>query len=196
VTPVTLASASAARAAILSAAGIAFEVVPSRVDEAALKGPLLADGAGPRQIAQTLAEEKALSVDGRDGVVIGADQTLDVDGALMDKAASIDEARNHLRRLRGRGHQLHAAVALARDGGLVWSAVETATLTMRAFSDAFLEEYLARHGEAALSSVGVYHLEAEGAQLFEHVEGDYFSILGLPLIGLLGALRREGAASW
>jgi septum formation protein len=193
-TPVALASASASRAAILSAAGLAFEVVPSRVDEEALKAPLLAGGASPRQIAEALAETKALGVQGRDGVVIGADQTLDLDGALMNKAGSIDEARSHLQRLRGRKHQLHTAVVLARNGKLVWRTTETATLAVRAFSHGFLEGYLARNGEAALSSVGCYHLEAEGAQLFEHVEGDYFSILGLPLVGLLGALRREGAA--
>ncbi len=193
-TPVTLASASASRAAILAGAGVSFSVVSPGVDEEALKASLISGGAGPRDVAEGLAARKALAVapDG-DGLVIGADQTLELDGGLMNKAGTVDEARDHLAHLRGREHQLHTAVAVARAGTIVWSAVESPRLRMRAFTDAYLDAYLARRGQAILSSVGCYHLEGEGAQLFERVEGDYFAILGLPLIGLLEALRREGA---
>ena len=195
-TPVTLASTSAARAAILTGAGVVFEIVPPRIDEAAVKEELLAAGAPPRQVAEALARLKAIAVSkDRPGLTIGADQTLDLDGALHDKAANLPQARRALTHLRGRTHALHAAVTVARDGAAVWEHVETARLTMRAFSDPFLDGYLARVGERAFASVGVYQLEGEGAQLFETIDGDYFAILGLPLFPLLETLRREGALS-
>ncbi len=124
--------------------------------------------------------------------MIGADQTLDLDGELIDKAASLDEARARLLRLRGRAHKLHAGVVVARAGQPIWREVQTATLWMRPFSDDFLEDYLAREGEALLGSVGCYRLENIGVQLFSRIEGDYFTILGLPMLGLLDLLRRHG----
>jgi septum formation protein len=193
-TPVTLASKSAARASVLTAAGVRFETVGAGVDEGAAKRELLAKGAGPREVADALAELKAVKASqGRAGLVIGADQTLDFNGRLFDKADSLHEARERLRMLRGHPHKLHSAVVIAKDGAVVWREVPAATLTMRDFSDDFLEAYLARHGEGLLDSVGCYRLEDDGAQLFARIDGDYFAILGLPLMGLLDQLRRHGA---
>jgi len=190
---VTLASVSASRAAVLAGAGVAFDKVSPGVDEAAVKAGLLAEGASPRDVADALAELKAVKVSlARPGLVIGADQTLDLGGTLYDKAESLDEARERLKALRGRRHRLHAAVVVAEAGEPIWRTLESPVLTMRPFSDAFLEGYLARNGEAALTSVGCYWLEGEGAQLFERIDGDYFAILGLPLLGLLDFLRRRG----
>ena len=188
-----LASKSLARQAVLQSAGVAFETAGSGVDEDAAKAALLAGGAGPLKVAEALAEMKALAVSrGRPGLVIGADQTLEFEGRLYDKAGTLGEARARLQTLRGKPHRLHSAVAVARGGTVIWRETVSATLTMRAFSDAFLEAYLAAEGEAALGSVGCYRLEAQGAQLFAAIEGDYFTILGLPLMGLLDLLRREG----
>jgi septum formation protein len=190
---VILASKSASRRAVLAGAGVAFETADSGVDEDVLKAELLDRGAGPREIAEALAAEKALAVSrGSPGLVIGADQTLDLAGRLYDKAADIDEARDRLRALRGRSHVLHAAVAAAREGEILWRETTPATLTMRDFSDAFLEAYLEEEGPAALGSVGCYRLEGPGVQLFSAIEGDYFAILGLPLMGLMDLFRREG----
>jgi septum formation protein len=153
----------------------------------------LATGASPRQVAEALAERKALAVSrGRPELVIGADQTLEFEGRLYDKAETMDDARARLQALRAKPHQLHSAVVVARDGAVVWRETESATLTMRGFSDDFLEDYLATEGDAALGSVGCYRLEGMGVQLFSRIEGDYFTILGLPLIGLLELLRRQG----
>ena len=191
---VTLASASASRAAILKAAGVAFEAVPARVDEAATKADLLGRNHGPREIADKLAQMKAMEVSlRRSGLVIGADQTLELDGVLYDKPRGLKEAGEHLTRLRGRTHALHAAVVLASDGAILWRQSDTARLTMRPFSNAFLSGYLRRNGERVLGAVGGYQLEGEGAQLFDRIEGDYFSILGLPLLGLLKVLRNQAA---
>ena len=193
-TPVTLASKSAARASVLSAAGVTFETVGAGVDEGAAKRDLLANGAGPREVADALAELKAVKASkGRPGLVIGADQTLDFEGRLFDKAQSLHEARERLRMLRGHPHKLHSAVVVAQDGAAIWREVPAATLTMRDFSEEFLESYLARHGEGLLDSVGCYRLEDDGVQLFDRIDGDYFTILGLPLMGLLDILRRHGA---
>jgi septum formation protein len=188
-----LASKSAARAAILSGAGLAFEVAGSGVDEDELKTTLLGQRVGPRDIARALADAKAAVVSAhRPGLVIGADQTLDFDGALFDKAETLDAARERLARMRGHSHQLHSAVTVARDGLVIWRDLQSATLGMRAFSDIYLDDYLARNGSKILSSVGCYQLEGEGLQLFNHIDGDYFTILGLPMLGLLDLLRREG----
>jgi septum formation protein len=192
-TPVILASKSAARAALLAGAGVRFEAVNAEVDETLIKTRLLARGAAPGEIATALAREKAMVVSGRcAGLVIGADQTLDLDGELYDKAETLDEAKARLSALRGRSHQLHAALAVATDGEVIWSEISTATLTMRPFTDVFLDGYLQRNGPRLLASVGCYELEGEGVQLFEQIAGDYFSILGLPLLGLLGLLRELG----
>ena len=190
---VILASTSASRRALLQAAGVSFTAKAAGVDEAAAKAALLGEGLGPRDVADALAELKSVRVRAGDALVIGADQTLDLDGELVDKAESLQEARERLLRLRGRPHKLHAGVVVARHGQPIWREVQTATLWMRPFSDAFLDDYLAREGEGVLSSVGCYRLEDIGVQLFSRIEGDYFTILGLPMLGLLDLLRRHGA---
>jgi septum formation protein len=190
-----LASGSGARRRLLEAAGIAFEVDVPRVDEEAAKAALRAEGAPPRDQAAALAELKALSVAARrGGLVIGADQMLALEGEAFDKPKSAGEAREHLLRLRGRTHELITAAVVARGDAVIWRHVDTPKLTVRGFSDAFLEDYLARAGEDVLTSVGAYQLEGVGAQLFERVEGDYFSILGLQLLPLLTFLREQGIA--
>ena len=194
--PVILASKSAARRAVLDGAGVPFEAAVAGVDEEAVKTALLAQGAGPRAIAEALAEQKAVRISAaRPGLVIGADQTLEFEGGLYDKVDSLDAARARLALLRGKPHQLHSAVVVAKDGAAIWRETVSATLTMRDFSNAFLEHYLAVEGEAALGSVGCYRLEDLGAQLFARIEGDYFTILGLPLLGLLELLRQHQVLS-
>lgn len=190
-----LASGSSARRRMLEAAGLTFTVELPRVDEEAAKASLRADGLKPRDQADALAELKALSVSRKhSGLVVGADQMLAVEGETLDKPKDVAEARQHLLRLRGRTHELLTAVVIARDGAVIWRHIDTPRLKMRAFSDAFLEDYIARAGEATLTSVGAYQLEGLGAQLFERVEGDYFSVLGLPLLPLLAFLREHGIA--
>jgi septum formation protein len=190
---IILASKSAARRAVLAGAGVPHEAAVAGVDEDAVKVDMLARDAGPREVAAALAELKALMVSrAREGFVIGADQTLDLDGRLYDKVADVAAARERLKLLRGKAHQLHSAVVVAKDGKTIWREMVSASLTMRDFSDAFLEDYLAVEGEAALGSVGCYRLEGLGAQLFDTIEGDYFAILGLPLMGLLDLFRRHG----
>lgn len=190
---IILASRSATRAKLLDEAGVAFETTSNGVDEDAAKQSLLAEGHGPRAIADALAELKALKISRRTSeLVIGADQTLELDGVLFDKSESIDEARMVLRRLRGRRHLLHTSVVAAKEGVILWRALVSPKLEMREFSDDFLEDYLVREGEAILGSVGCYRLEGLGVQLFAKVDGDHFAILGLPLIELLGFLRNHG----
>ncbi|WP_312220101.1 nucleoside triphosphate pyrophosphatase [Brevundimonas sp.] len=185
-----LASRSAARRAMLSDAGVPFVVQVADVDEDALKTP----GVDPVELAVELARAKALAVSRHDADawVLGADQTLAFDGGLVSKAATLGAARERLSAMRGRTHQLHSGAALARNGQVVWSGVDTVEMKMRDFSDAFLDAYLAAEGEALLSCVGSYRLEGLGAQLFEAVEGDYFTVLGLPLWPVLAELRRAG----
>lgn len=190
--PVILASKSAARRAVLDGAGVPYEAATAGVDEDAVKTSLLAEGANAREIADALAELKAVRISAkRPGLVIGADQTLEFEGRLYDKAETVEAARERLRALRGKPHQLHSAVVVAKDGAPIWRELASATLTMRPFSDAFLDDYLRVEGEAALGSVGCYRLEGPGAQLFQRIEGDYFAILGLPLLGLLELLRNH-----
>jgi septum formation protein len=189
-----LASGSAARRAMLAAAGVEFRVMVPEVDEDAAK----ARGGSAREIAMELANVKALTSTSlhdadRAELVIGSDQTLEFDGRTVSKAASLSELRDNLIRLRGRTHTLHSAVAAAKGGEVVWTHIASAHLTMRVFSDAFLEDYLARHGDKVRSSLGGYWFEAEGAQMFDAVDGDYFTILGMPLLPLLGFLREAGA---
>jgi len=191
---IVLASKSAARKALLEGAGVAFHSVSAGVDEDVLKVELLERGAGPKEVALALAEAKALAAAAEhDGLVIGADSTLDHDGRLIDKALTPGEARARLIELRGTRHELHSAVAVACGGELLWRTVDTAALVMRPFSDAYLDAYMDRQGVAVLSSVGCYQLESEGVQLFERIEGDYFTVLGLPLLPLLAFLRSRGA---
>ena len=188
-----LASKSAARAQILRGAGVAFEIRSAAVAEGPLKAAALAKGEAPRHIAESLAEAKAVAASrGTTDWTIGADQTLEFEARLFDKAETEEQARACLQTLRGKTHQLHAAVALARDGRVVWRNTQSATLTMRPFSDAFLEAYLRRNPEIATGCVGGYALEEEGVQLFEAIEGDYFTVLGLPILPLLAELRRQG----
>lgn len=191
-TKITLASKSTARAAILNGAQVAFDTVVSGVDEEVVKAEMLAAGFSARDIAGALAERKAVDVSRRNsGLVIGADQTLEFDGKLYDKAESLEVARDRLKMLRGQTHSLHAGVVVAQDGAAVWQETITAVLTMRSFSDDFLESYLLAEGHDILGSVGCYRLEGLGAQLFSVIKGDYFAILGLPLMGLLQLLRRR-----
>jgi septum formation protein len=192
--PVILASTSAIRRQVLSAAGVVFEAVSPGVDEDAAKEALRAEGASPRDQADKIAELKAVKISARrPGLVIGCDQILQCDGRAWDKAETIDEARERLRHLRGRAHTLECGAVIARDGVPVWRLLKTSRLVMRPFSDAFLEDYLAAHGAEALGSVGSYQLEGAGAQLFERVDGDYFAILGLPLLEIMAYLRLHGA---
>ncbi|HZL00096.1 MAG TPA: Maf family protein [Caulobacteraceae bacterium] len=195
-TGLVLASTSVTRAGILRAAGVGFRVEAPDVDEAAVKLELLSHGIDPGGVAEQLAARKAAEVSMRvAGMVIGADQTLDVDGALFDKVPTLAEARVRLMALRGREHRLHSAVAVASAGVTLWRGTSQATLRMRVFSDAFLDGYLARQGEQVLSSVGCYQLEGEGIQLFAEVRGDFLAILGLPLLPLLSFLRARDAVA-
>lgn len=191
-----LASASASRRCMMEAAGLTFEVDPPRADEEAAKASLRAAGLKPRDQADALAELKALSVSRRrPDFVIGADQMLAVDGDVLDKPKDLTEARAHLERLRGKTHELITAAVVAREGTIIWRHIDTPRLQMRAFSDAFLDSYMAQAGEGVLLSVGAYQLEGLGAQLFARVEGDYFSVLGLPLLPLMAFLREHGIAA-
>jgi septum formation protein len=187
-----LASRSAARRAMLENAGVAFEARAADVDEAAIKA--VSTDLDPVALAVRLAEAKALAVsrDDPDAWVLGSDQTLAFDGGLVSKAASLEAARDRLKAMRGRTHTLHSGAALATKGQVVWSGADTARMKMRDVSDAFLETYLAAEGAALLSCVGAYRLEGMGSQLFEAVEGDFFTVLGLPLWPVLAELRRAG----
>lgn len=192
--PIVLASASPSRIALLTSAGVAFTTRPAPIDERAVESPLIAAGATAAEIASALAAAKAVAV-GRQmpaAIVIGADQTLALDGRRWTKPATLAEARQQLGRLSGRTHQLHTAAAVG-DGAVVWRHRQTAALTMRPLSDAVIDGYLARVGGAALLSVGAYQIEGPGIQLFDAIDGDYFAILGLPLLPLLTFLRGEGA---
>ncbi len=191
--PIVLASASVTRAKVLRDAGVPFTAHPSAVDEAPLKRLALARGEDPRTIAGRLAEAKALAASSPAGaLVIGGDQTLELDGALLDKTASLAETGERLRALRGRTFALHAAVVGAAGGEVAWRHTESARLTMRTFSDAFLDAYLIRNAAELSASLAGFALEGEGAQLFEAIDGDYFAILGLPFIPLLCWLRAAG----
>ncbi|NBW07935.1 MAG: Maf-like protein [Caulobacteraceae bacterium] len=187
-----MASRSAARRAMLTDAGVAFGLEDAGVDEDAIKVAM--KGASAAELAVELACAKALAVSRRDPDVwvLGADQTLAFDGGLISKAKSLDEAKARLKSMRGKAHQLHSGAAIATKGQVVWSGVDTVQMKMRDFSDAFLDAYLAAEGEELLACVGSYRLEGLGSQLFEAVEGDYFTVLGLPLWPVLAELRRAG----
>jgi septum formation protein len=189
---VVLASASQIRARLLANAGVSFVVEPAKISERAFEAQLAGSGvtAGD-EIALALARAKALAVSRRrpEAVVIGADQVLEFDDRRMSKAHDGAEARHILSSLRGQTHILRSAAVLARANEVAWSHVSIARMTMRSFSDAFLERYLAEMGSAVTASVGCYQLEGIGIQLFQKVDGDYFTVLGLPLLPLLSALR-------
>ena len=189
--PLILASGSSARAHMLEAAGVPFEIDRPTLDERAVEAPLKAAGADGVQIAAALAQAKALEVSARrpGRYVLGGDQTLQVGADLLSKPEGRAGARDHLRLLSGRGHQLHAAAALARDGQILLAASDMATLTMRPLSEDFIETYLDAAGEAVLGSVGAYQIEGLGVHLFSHIEGQHPVIMGLPLQPLIDALR-------
>jgi septum formation protein len=193
-TRVILASASQSRASILRNAGVMFETIPAHVDEDGIKDAMLAANTPHRVIADALAELKAVQVSSSHpgALVVGADQVLSFAGELVSKCATMAAARDLLCRLRGRGHELLSAAVIARDGRPIWRHTERSRLTMFPVSDAFIDAYLENKGTDILSGVGCYRLEDEGAQFFSHIAGDYFAILGLPLIQLLSALREQG----
>jgi nucleoside triphosphate pyrophosphatase len=190
---IILASTSRARREMLAAAGVAFTVEAADVDEPAIRKKLLAGKppATPQQIAEALARAKAEDVSRRHkgSLVIGGDQVLALGNELLTKARDEAAARATLGKLKGKTHELHSAVALAADGKVLWAHTGTARLKMRDFSDGFLDEYLTRAGDRIQQSVGAYELEGLGVQLFETIAGDYFTILGLPLMELLAELR-------
>jgi len=178
---------------MLEDAGLVFDVILPACDEEAAKRQYRAQGRSPHAQAEALAELKAKSVSEQiPAFVIGADQMLAVDGVALDKPRSAGEAREHLLLLRGRPHELITAAAVAKNGAVVWRATDVPRMRMRNFSEAFLDEYIERAGDDVLHSVGAYRLEGLGAQLFERVEGDYFSVLGLPLLPLMAFLRGQG----
>lgn len=192
VTPeLVLASQSQARKNLLKNAGLTFEAVPAKIDESEMKLSLQAAGATAKDTAIALAELKALKIsrDFPGHFIVGADQMLECNGVWFDKPADMSHARAHLSALRGKTHQLQNAVCVAKSGTIIWHYSNSASLEMRKFSDDFLEDYLQNAGEDILSSVGAYQLEGLGAQLFNRVEGDFFSILGLPLLPLIDFLR-------
>lgn len=186
-----LASQSDTRKALLQQAGLDFSTAPARIDERGLERAALEAGGDGRDVALLLAERKAAAVAAVNpgAIVIGADQTLSLGAELLHKPADRSEAAAQLDHLRGKTHRLHAAVTLVRDDLLLWSDIQTAELTMRDFSPAERDEVLDREGDAILASVGGYRLEGPSIRLFETVTGDYFTILGLPLLPLLAALR-------
>ncbi|MBV8653996.1 MAG: septum formation protein Maf [Alphaproteobacteria bacterium] len=189
-----LASGSAIRAELLRRAGLDIAVETARVDEAEIKASFWAERREAAECAVALAEAKASRVARHHpgALVIGADQMLVCDGVWFDKPRDRDEARRHLAALRGCRHELVSAVCIVRDTVRLWHFVDRPALTMRPFSDRFLEAYLAAGGDALLGSVGAYQLEGQGIQLFSRIDGDYFAILGLPLLPLLEFLRGHG----
>jgi len=194
--PLILASGSKIRAKLLEAAGLAFIVEPPGLDESAMRQAVSGEDAlQPQDVAEVLARAKAEAVSdlAHGAFVVGADQVLALGDEIFAKPDSMESAREQLLALSGKTHKLQSSVALARDGEILFAHTEEAALTMRKLSPKFIGRYLAAAGEEVLSSVGAYQLEGLGIELFDKIEGDYFSILGLPLLPLLDALRREGA---
>ncbi|TNE41625.1 MAG: septum formation protein Maf [Alphaproteobacteria bacterium] len=192
---IILASQSQVRARLLTNAGVTFKALRPTVDEDEVKISLKAEGASPRRLADALAEIKALSLSRRfpEALIIGADQILECEGRMFDKPASMDGVAQHLEFLSGKTHTLLTACVVARGNEPIWRHLSTPRLTMRPLSSQFIDQYKERNGEKLLNSVGAYFLEEEGVQLFVKIEGDFFSVLGLPLIELLDLLRRYGS---
>lgn len=190
-----LASQSAGRRALLAAAGVAFEATSSSVDEDAAKASLQAQGVKARDLADALAELKAIKVSNKvpSDLVLGCDSVVELqDGRMLDKAGDRHEAAEHLRALSGRRHYLHSAAVIAEAGRPVWRVVDRVTMHVRALSEAFIADYLDREWEQARWCVGVYRVEGPGAQLFTRIEGSQFTVIGLPLLPVLDYLRVRG----
>ncbi len=192
---IILASKSPFRAMLLKNAGVAFTTQSAGIDERAVEAPLYNSGATPEDVALVLAEAKALDVSERNpsALVIGSDQTLSLGDEVLHKAGDMEAARRQLLKLSGEIHHLNSAVVLVKGGETIWRHVSVARMTLRDLDPGFIGRYLSRVGDIALQSVGAYQFEGEGVQLFEKVDGDYFTIVGLPLLPLLAELRREGA---
>lgn len=189
-----LASSSVIRAQLLRNAGLEVQVEPARIDEESLTAALLADGAHARDVADALAENKALKIANRhpQALVLGCDQVLEFDGQLLDKPASPEQLRSQLQALRGQTHRLFSAAVLYKDREPIWRHVDRADLTMRDFSDAFLDDYIAQCWDEIRHCVGGYQIEGLGIRLFDRIQGDLFTIQGLPLLPLLTTLSRRG----
>ena len=193
--PIILASGSDIRRQLLTNAGVVFEVETARIDEEMIKASLVAEAAKPRDIADTLAEFKAQKIAAKHpgAFVIGSDQVLEYQGEILSKPRDVEDARAQLRKLRGGTHSLHSAAVIFEDGKPVWRAVKEAKLMMRNFSDGYMDDYVARNWDEIQYCVGGYQLEAEGARLFAQVTGDYFTVLGIPLLDVLNYLSLKGA---
>lgn len=191
---IILASTSPVRLQMLRSAGLAVEAVAPRVDEAAVRDALLAESARPRDIADALAEMKARKVAERraEKLVLGCDQVLEIEGRILSKPESREEAHEHLRLLRGRSHKLLSAIVAYEDAKPVWRHIGEARLTMHPVSDSYLDDYVARNWESIRHSVGCYKIEEEGIRLFSAISGDHFTILGLPLLPLLAWMGTRG----
>lgn len=192
--PLVLASASEVRADLLRRAHVQVETMPSRIDEESVKAGMLAEDASPRDIADLLAEMKATKAAGKrpDAIVLGCDQVLDLNGSLLSKPSSPQDAVRQLHLMRGQRHKLLSACVAVEDGKPVWRHVGVVTLQMRDLSDKYVDDYVDRNWDSIQSSVGAYKLEEEGSRLFTSISGDYFSVLGLPLLPLLNWLAIRG----
>lgn len=193
--PLILASSSPFRRMLMENAGLQFQAIAADIDERAIEAPLEQDGAGPDAVALVLAKAKAKEVSDRfpGSLVVGSDQTMSLGEWVFHKPKTMAEAESHLLSLSGKTHRLNSAIALARNGDIIWEHVSHAELTMRNLSAEFVHRHLIRVGDKALSSVGAYQLEGEGIQLFSKIDGDYFTIIGLPMLPLLQKLRELGA---
>lgn len=189
--PLILASSSPFRRMLMENAGLRFTAIAADIDERLIEGPLAASGASPEAVALVLAKAKAKHVSERNpnSLVIGSDQTLSLGDRVFHKPADTAEAEKHLQALSGKTHRLNSAIAIARNGDIIWEHLSHASLTMRELDPEFIHRHIGRVGDRALGSVGAYQLEGEGIQLFSAIEGDYFTILGLPMLPLLAQLR-------